>query len=134
MRRFYSMLGDGDGGSVRSEVTTRGYFLSHFAKYATGRIRVKVTLLEGAPSGISATAYKNAEGDISVILVNSSANVMRGLKIALPFKAAKAGKVDTTSGTTPAETVKKMAQSKVKLAGGVDVDAYSVVTLLIKKP
>lgn len=132
LRRFYSMLGDGDGGSVRSEVTTRGYFLSHFAKYATGRIRVKATLPEGAPSGISATAYKNAEGDISVILVNSSANVMRGLKIALPFKAAKAVKVVTTSGTTPAETVKKMVQSKVKLAGGVDVDAYSVVTLLIK--
>ena len=133
LRRFYSMLGDGDGGSVRSEVTTRGYFLSHFAKYATGRIRVKATLPEGAPSGISATAYKNAEGDISVILVNSSANVMRGLKIALPFKAAKAVKVVTTSGTTPADTVKKMVQSKVKLAGGVDVDAYSVVTLLIKK-
>jgi len=59
---------------------------------------------------------------------------MRGLKIALPFKAAKAVKVVTTSGTTPAETVKEMVQSKVKLAGGVDVDAYSVVTLLIKKP
>lgn len=133
LRRFYSMLGDGDGGSVRSEVTTRGYFLSHFAKYATGRTRVKATLPQSIVSGISATAYKDADGNISVMLVNSSANAMKDLKLNLPFKAGKITKVVTVSGTTLAGTNKKMAQSTVDLDDGVEVEAYSVVTLLIER-
>ena len=133
LRRFYSMLGDGDGGSVRSEVTTRGYFLSHFAKYAAGRTRVKVTLPQSIVSGISATAYKDADGNISVMLVNSSANAMKGMKLNLPFKAGRITKIVTVSGTTFAGTNKKMAQSTVNLADGIEVEAYSVVTLLIER-
>lgn len=133
LRRFYSMLGDGDAGSVRSEVTTRGYFLSHFAKYATGRTRVKVTLPEGISSEISVTAYKDMNGNVSVMLVNPSANAMKGLKLNLPFKAAKVTKVVTVSGTTLAGTNKKMTQTAVNLTDGVEVEAYSVVTLLIER-
>lgn len=133
LRRYYSMLGDGDGGSVRSEVTTRGYFLSHFARYATGRTRVKATLPEGTSSDVSATAYMDAKGNISIIIVNSSADAIKGMNLHLPFKAEEATKVVTVSGTTLAGTNKKMAKSVVKLSGGVDVEAYSVVTLLIEK-
>lgn len=133
LRRFYSMLGDGDAGSVRGEVTTRGYFLSHFARYATGRTRIKARLPEGASSDVSATAYKDSKGNISIIVVNSSANAMKNLKLTLPFEAKQAAKVVTVSGTTLAGTNKKMAQSTVSLADGVEVEAYSVVTLLIER-
>lgn len=133
LRRFYSMLGDGDAGSVRSEVTTRGYFLSHFARYAAGRTRIKASLPEGTSSEVSATAYKDSKGNISIIVVNSSGNAIKNLKLTLPFKAARATKVVTVSGTTLAGTNKKMAQSTVNLADGVEVEAYSVVTLLIER-
>lgn len=133
LRRFYSMLGDGDAGSVRGEVTTRGYFLSHFARYATGRTRIKARLPEGTSSDVSVTAYKDSKGNISIIVVNSSANAMKNLKLTLPFEAKQAAKVVTVSGTTLAGTDKKMAQSTVSLADGVEVEAYSVVTLLIER-
>lgn len=133
LRRFYSMLGDGDAGSVRGEVTTRGYFLSHFARYAAGRTRIKARLPEGTSSDVSATAYKDSKGNISIIVVNSSANAMKNLKLILPFEAKQATKVVTVSGTTLAGTNKKMAQSMVNLADGVEVEAYSVVTLLIER-
>lgn len=133
LRRFYSMLGDGDAGSVRGEVTTRGYFLSHFARYAAGRTRIKARLPEGTSSDVSVTAYKDSKGNISIIVVNSSANAMKNLKLTLPFEVKQATKVVTVSGTTLAGTNKKMAQSTVNLADGVEVEAYSVVTLLIER-
>lgn len=132
LRRFYSMLGDGGGGSVRSEITTRGYFLSHFAKYATGRIRIKAVLPANAPEGVSATAYKDANDNIAVILVNTSSEVVVQ-HLNLPFQTENATKVVTVSGTTLAGTNKKMKQTDVSLKDGVELEAYSVVTLLINK-
>ena len=39
-KRYYGMMGDGTNGTTVGEITKRGYILSHFAKYATGKTRI----------------------------------------------------------------------------------------------
>jgi glucuronoarabinoxylan endo-1,4-beta-xylanase len=42
-KRYYALLGDGTNGTTTGVMTKRGYILSHYAKYATGKTRIAAT-------------------------------------------------------------------------------------------
>ncbi len=88
LKRSYSMLGDGDKGTVMGETLKRGYVLSHYAKYATGRKRVQVGDLSGN-SNVSITAY-NGTNDMTLIMINQGTTPVPSLQVNLPF-AVKSG-------------------------------------------
>lgn len=77
-KRFYSMIGDGDFGTVDGEVLPRGHALSHYAKFAKESWRVKVdTDIPGAnpaqykqdSTAVKVTAYLSKdENSISLVL------------------------------------------------------------------
>lgn len=70
LKRFYGMLGDNDArcAVAPGEVMKNGYILSHYAKYATNKTRIKV---ETGNPDVKATAYINAEEtEITIVLLN----------------------------------------------------------------
>jgi len=95
LKRFYGLIADPDPRSpVKSgEVTKNGYILSHYAKYASGKTRIKV---ETKNSNILATAYINErEDEMTLVMVNLSKN---SFKILIPLSDIKdVTAVETTS-------------------------------------
>jgi len=71
LKRFYSMIGDGEYGTERGQVLNRGYVMSHYAKYATGKQRVDVK--RSGNSLVKVTAYEGEEG-ISLVIINTGNN------------------------------------------------------------
>ena len=71
IKRFYSMMGDGDYGTTNSVILPRGHGLSHYAKFAkeTGRVEAVIT---------GALANNTA---ISSATVNQSSNVLNGTSV-----------------------------------------------------
>jgi len=67
LKRFYSMIGDGEYGTDSGQVLNRGYVLSHYAKYATGKYRVAAQT--SGNYQILATAYEG-EDELCVVLIN----------------------------------------------------------------
>lgn len=49
-KRFYSMIGDGDNGTVNGAILPRGWALSHYAKYASETDQIELTI-EGTAAG-----------------------------------------------------------------------------------
>ena len=131
LRRFYSMIGDGTVGSELDEPTVRGYFLSHFARYAAGRVRIGVNLPEGMPEEVTATAYKNADGGVSLMLVNPAGESV-SVKVAMPEDKTEAVQITTVSGTAITDIPKKMEKTAVRPAEGIRLEPYSLTTLLVE--
>jgi glucuronoarabinoxylan endo-1,4-beta-xylanase len=94
LKRFYGMMGDNDNRSpvANGETSKYGYILSHYAKYASARTRIKVTV---GNEQVMATAYRNATGnEITLVLLNFSEN---DLNIQIPISGATAvNAVETT--------------------------------------
>jgi len=67
LKRFYSMIGDGENNSVAGEITRRGYVMSHYAKYAACRQRIQTTT-DGNPN-VFASAYLG-EDDLCMVIIN----------------------------------------------------------------
>lgn len=134
-RRYYGMLGDGQAGSMMSAVTSRGYMFSQFARNLTGKTRVKVVASKNVPSAVDCTAYKDASGNLTLMFVNTTSSDIKGLNLALPFTPAEIKKVVSTISTEPfPETNEGMLmESVISLENGLDIEAYSVVTVTIKK-
>ncbi len=69
LKRFYGMMGDNDNRSpvAQGQIAKNGYILSHYAKYATGTVRIQAAL----DGGVGVTAYLNEKtGDISFVFLN----------------------------------------------------------------
>jgi O-glycosyl hydrolase len=91
LKRFYSMLGDGEYGTAAGRVLHRGYVLSHYAKYAAGRDRVEA--LSGGDSPILASAY-TSPGDITLVMINRG-DTPTGLEIRLSEPVRNGSAVET---------------------------------------
>jgi O-glycosyl hydrolase len=127
LKRFYSMLGDGENGSANGEVLRRGYVLSHYAKYATGKQRVQVKA-EGN-SNILVTAYES-DGIISLVVINLGITASKA-SIQLP------GQVQSGDGVESGEEA-AMRQADVQLAANrksatVTLAPQSIVSLRFMK-
>lgn len=134
-RRYYGMLGDGLAGSTMSATTSRGYMFSQFARNLTGKTRIKVVASKNVPSAVDCTAYKDASGNLTLMFVNTTSSDIKGLNLALPFTPAEIKKVVSTISTEPfPETNEGMLmETVISLENGLDIEAYSIVTVNIRK-
>jgi O-glycosyl hydrolase len=108
LKRFYSMIGDGEYGTLDRQILPRGYALSHYAKYATDKTRIGAALAQNV-DGVYITAYEG-EKDISLVMFNRGETNLERLRIALPVE------VRSASGVTSSEAVGGMKGDIVVLA------------------
>jgi len=142
-KRFYSLIGDGEYGTQNGKPLFRGYALSHYAKYATGKTRVAATLNPGS-SSVFVTAY-NSDDDLTLVLFNQGNSAVGQLDIRIPFTAKGASMVITSNGSnantnndTTAAGVKAMAPDIVVLSadgktGTIDLPASSIISVRFTK-
>ena len=73
LKRFYCMIGDGHiPETPDGQLLFRGYAMSHYAKYATGKTRVGATFARASgstPANIGVTAYES-DTEITLVLFN----------------------------------------------------------------
>ncbi|MFC5283037.1 hypothetical protein [Pedobacter alpinus] len=96
LKRYYSMLGDGEKGTTMGEILKRGYVLSHYAKYATGRKRIQIGKIANN-ANVNITAY-SGQNDITLVFVNNGTSAVPSVKINLTT-AVKSGEGVITSET-----------------------------------
>ncbi len=106
---YYNMLNDffavNHGGS-ETELWKRAYVFSHYAKYATGKTRVKATLSDTSGRLIGGSAYLSQSGDtVSVFLLNQTSDTTYNVTIGLPFVPEK------ITQTVTGETVNALTQN-----------------------
>lgn len=96
---YYNMLNDffecNHGGSD-TKLWKRAYVFGHYAKYATGRTRVKTTLSNTNGALVGGSGYATENGDtVSVFVLNTSSNTYR-VTTALPFVPYKITQITTS--------------------------------------
>jgi len=95
-KRYYSFIGDGEGGTLDGQMLFRGYALSHYAKYATGKNRINVTK-SGLASDVNVTAYES-DDEFTLVLYNKHRDNDAGtVNIKLPVAVESASMVLTGS-------------------------------------
>lgn len=120
LKRSYSMLGDGDKGTEMGETLKRGYVLSHYAKYATGRQRIQIGKIANNPN-VAITAY-NSSNDMTMVLVNTGNTPITSIRVVLPSVVSNGSAVLTSE-------TKNMVNHDLSLGA----DKKSVVTSLPPK-
>jgi len=150
-KRFYSLIGDGQYGTVDGKPLFRGLALSHYAKYATGKTRIAATAtgvsVNTTSSNVFVTAYES-DDEITLVLFNRHAtNEIGLLDITIPFAAKGASMVITQGGNTSvgvnqndttAEGVRAMEPEIVVLSadgktGTIDLPASSIISVRFTK-
>jgi O-glycosyl hydrolase len=91
LKRFYSMIGDGEYNTAAGQVLNRGYVMSHYAKYAAGKYRVGAE--RNGNSQVMATAYAG-EDELCVVILNMGTRASDA-SIALPDQFERAGAEET---------------------------------------
>jgi len=124
LKRYYSMLADDNAKSTVAfgETTKRGYILSHYAKYATGRTRIGTTLQD---ADLLSTAYAG-QNDMTVIIINNKATPVI-LQVASPtsISIASAVETDATKNMEPIATTLSSDKKSVNVA----LTAQSIVSI-----
>ncbi len=96
---YYNMVNDFfacNHGGGDAELWKRAYVFGHYAKYATGRTRVKSTLNDSSGKLIGGSTYINETADtVSVFVLNTSSTDVYNLTLKLPFAPAKIVQVAT---------------------------------------
>jgi len=92
LKRFYSMIGDGEYNTTAGQVLSRGYVMSHYAKYATGKHRVGTQ--KNGYAQVMVTAYEGEDG-FSVVMINMGGKPSDA-SITVPdqFKSVSAAETD----------------------------------------
>ena len=140
-KRFYSLIGDGEYGTVDGRPLFRGYALSHYAKYATGKTRIAATGRVNGSSvsgaNVFVTAYEsddeitvvlynrpNSTGSDKSLIYNGTANAMGQVNINLPVAVKGASMVITQGGTSS-----EGGRQNDTLASGIKVMAPEIIAL-----
>ena len=129
-KRYYGMLGDGERGTTRSEITKRGYVLAHYSKYVTGATRVE-NIWNDDSNTLEGSSYLSVTGDsVMAVVINPSVNSY-SLIVDLPFYSATGTQITTTETEDMTETVINMEGETCRPK--VAIDALSVATLVFTK-
>jgi O-glycosyl hydrolase len=123
LKRFYAMLGDGEYGTVPGKVLYRGQVLSHYAKYAAGKQRIKASLSAGI--GALVTAYES-EQELSLIIINPGPT-MAHTELVLPQAVKSGAGIETTADY--AMKAIRLTLSADKKTATVALSPQSVVSL-----
>lgn len=129
-KRYYGMMGDGTNGTVEGEITKRGYILSHFAKYATGKTRVGNTWADGTGK-LSGSTYISDAGDNVVVMVINTGSEAYNLAVDLPFYTTSGKMIKTTELVSMSST--DMNFSTETFRPNVTISPSSFTTLVFAK-
>jgi glucuronoarabinoxylan endo-1,4-beta-xylanase len=126
-KRFYGLIGDSEPGVTNQSngaPQLRGYFMSHYAKYAAGKDRYDAnwvgadwTSSASQPATIRATAYADDE-TITMVMFNSStatAGTDTWVNIRLPQAVASSFAVATYNKGGPAPTNSALADTTARM-------------------
>jgi glucuronoarabinoxylan endo-1,4-beta-xylanase len=96
-------MGDGTYGTPTGVMSKRGYILSHYAKYVTGKTRIDAKW-DDKTGALQGSSYISADGNqIVLMVINSSANTYN-LKVDLPFYTTSGTKVLTNASSNMVTT------------------------------
>jgi glucuronoarabinoxylan endo-1,4-beta-xylanase len=102
-KRYYGLMGDGTNGSIDGQITKRGYILSHFAKYATGKTRIGNAWAD-TTGKLTGSTYISDTGDSVVVMVINPSTDTYNLTVDLPFFTTSGKMVKTTELVNMAST------------------------------
>lgn len=124
LKRYYSMLADDNVKRTVAfgETTKRGYILSHYAKYATGRTRIGTTLQD---ADLLSTAYSGVNDLTLVIINNKTAPVI--LQVTSPSAISTASAVETNAIKNMESITTALASDKKSV--NVALAAQSIVSI-----
>ncbi|MCA5004642.1 hypothetical protein [Sphingobacterium bovistauri] len=129
LKRHYSMIGDGEHGTTKGQIMHRGYVLSHYAKYATGRRRIAVDKITNN-ANVFITAYEGVN-DVTLVVQNQSDTVIPALQFDLPVTANSASAEESTA--TKSMQVAPISVSANKQAITCSLQAKSIISIRINK-
>lgn len=124
LKRYYSMLGDGDKGTVNGEILKRGYVMSHFAKYATGKQRVKVSV--NGNNNLSVTAYYS-QNEITLVIINHTNEDIAKVNIQLPGAVVTGAVVETTENNNMIDKTVSLRADKQSATIGLSAKSVTSV-------
>ncbi len=110
LKRFYSMMGEGEEGSTLGEITKRGYVMAHYAKYATGYERVKVTIANN--EDMLVTGYVSAQS-MTLVMINRNTQPLSEVKITLPVAANSVTGIETNATSNMANKSVQLSDDKL---------------------
>ena len=128
LKRFYGMIGDDQYETEDGQVLYRGYVMSHYAKYATGRYRVGAQ--RSGNTLIAVTAYEG-ENDLCLVIINMDIGQSEAT-ISLPDQFTRAGAVET-SAQGAAMTDKRVTLENGGTTAKLRLAPRSVVSIRFEK-
>ena len=127
LKRYYSMIGEGEQGTTNGAILQRGYILSHFAKYVTGKTRVGAGITGSSALELSITAY-SSNSELVVMIVNSSRNHINQLGFKMSSEV-KTGKAIVTTESKNMEVTTISSNEEMFYAS---IEPYSITTVIFK--
>ncbi|MHB9055096.1 MAG: glycoside hydrolase [Paludibacteraceae bacterium] len=132
LKRYYSMIADSDSKNLvaEGEVTKRGYIMGHYAKYATGRTRIKTTVQNVQQPGteLLTTAYQGSN-EYTLVIINRNSTNLR-VEFAVPSVISSASAVETTEAKNMGSIDTKISDDKKAVTTGISPN--SIVSVSIK--
>jgi len=129
-KRYYGLMGDGTNGTAAGVITKRGYILSHFAKYTTGKTRIAATWGDST-GALQGSSYISSDGNQVVLMVINPSSNTYNLKVDLPFYTTSGTKVLTNSSSDMLTT--PVSFSTHTFRPGVEITPSSVMTFVFNK-
>ena len=129
-KRYYGLMGDGTNGTASGVITKRGYILSHFAKYTTGKTRIAATWGDST-GALQGSSYISSDGNQVVLMVINPSSNTYNLKVDLPFYTTSGTKVLTNSSSDMLTT--PVSFSTQTFRPGVEITPSSVMTFVFNK-
>lgn len=138
LKRYYGLIGESPDPAnpagyyinANGEITKRGYIISHYAKYATGRTRIDVALSGNiSTADFLVTAYAGTS-DITAVLINRS-DKARIIDFAIPSNITSVTAVETTSGKNMSALDNAVSSDKKSVR--VRISGESIVSVKMVK-
>lgn len=129
-KRYYGLMGDGTYGTPTGVMSKRGYILSHYAKYVTGKTRIDAKW-DDKSGALQGSSYISADGNQIVLMVINSSSNSYNLKVDLPFYTTSGTKILTNASSNMVTT--PISLSTPTFRPGVDIAPSSVMTFVFNK-
>lgn len=129
-KRYYGLMGDGTYGTPTGVMSKRGYILSHYAKYTTGKTRIDAKW-DDKTGALQGSSYISADGNQVVLMVINSSSNTYNLKVDLPFYTNSGTKVLTNTSSNMLTT--SVSLSTQTFRPGVEITPSSVTTFVFNK-
>lgn len=129
-KRYYALMGDGTYGTPTGVMSKRGYILSHYAKYTTGKTRIDAKW-DDKTGALQGSSYISADGNQVVLMVINASSNTYNLKVDLPFYTTSGTKVLTNTSSNMLTT--PVSLSTQTFRPGVEISPSSVMTFVFNK-